>query len=183
MHRMDHLDTSLDGRRQAVEIELRRLEESAMYGAQMQFEQSKRWRGVNLWLGLPASVLAAVSGATALAATTGRIVAGVLALVAAAFGGILTTVNASHRTNQAASAANGYVAIQTAARQLRTINLPDMPIEEARGLLAELTARLDKQNESAEPPSGRVYRKAKANIETGGQTYAVDTGASTREDQ
>jgi hypothetical protein len=119
---MDNTDALPDGQKRAIAVELRRLEESAMYGAQMQFEQAKRWRGVNLWLGLPASTLAAVSGATALAAATGRIAAGILALVSAAFGAVLTTVNASHRTNQAASAGNGYVAIQTAARQLRTID-------------------------------------------------------------
>jgi hypothetical protein len=165
-----------------METELRRLEESAMYGAQMQFEQTKHWRGVNLGLGLPASILAAVSGATALAVTTGRIAAGILALTSAAFGAILTTMNASHRTNQAASAANGYLSIQTNARQLRTIDLPDMTLKDARGILTELTAQLNEQNKSAEPPSGRVYRKAKANIEAGGQTYAADTETPVEED-
>jgi Flp pilus assembly protein TadB len=57
--------------------ELHRLEESAKYSAQILFEAAKQWRGVNLLLGFPASVLAAVSGATALTATTDRIVAGV----------------------------------------------------------------------------------------------------------
>jgi hypothetical protein len=40
-------------------------------GQRVQFEQTKQWRGVNLGLGLPASVLAAFSGATALASTLG----------------------------------------------------------------------------------------------------------------
>lgn len=66
----------------------------------MQFEQAKQWRRVNLWLGIPASTLAAVPGATAVSATTGRIVAGLLALAAAAFGGVPRTVKASHWTNQ-----------------------------------------------------------------------------------
>ncbi|WP_279579199.1 hypothetical protein [Fodinicola feengrottensis] len=76
-------------RRRALDEEFQRLEESAMYSAQNQFEVAKQWRGVNLMLGLPASVLAAVSGATALASTTGRLWAGLLALAAAAFGAIL----------------------------------------------------------------------------------------------
>jgi hypothetical protein len=152
MRAMGGADTLSDSRKQAIAAELRRLEESAMYGAQMQFEQAKHWRGINLGLGLPASVLAAVSGATALAATTGRIAAGILALISAAFGGVLTTVNASHRTSQAASAGNGYVAIQTASRQPRTIDLPNIAPDDAREALAELTARLDEQNKSAEPP-------------------------------
>jgi hypothetical protein len=160
--------------RTAIEQELRRIEETAMYGAQMQFEQTKFWRSVNLSLGIPASVLAAASGATALAVTTGRIAAGIVALVAAAFGGVLTTVNASSRMNTAGNAATGYLAIQVAARQLRAIDLPHEPVAATRAALAELTDKLDEQNRAAEPPTGRSYRKARRNIESGGQSYAVD---------
>src|SRR4051794_15654576 len=118
-------DTEAEARRRAAIVdELRRLEESAMYSAQIQFEQAKRWRRVNLSLGVPASALAALSGATALASTTGRVAAGIIALVAAGFGGILPTVNAAHRTTQASAAANAYLEIQTAARQARLVDLP-----------------------------------------------------------
>lgn len=161
-------------RRVALEAELRRLEESAMFSSQGQFEQAKQWRAVNLTLGVPASMLAAVSGATALAATTGRVVAGVLALVSAAFGAVLTTVNASHRMNQAASAANAYLEIQTAARQAREVDLPYLTVDEARTVLAELTARRDEQNKTAEIVNRRSYRRAASNIRGGGQTYKVD---------
>jgi hypothetical protein len=53
-------------RRQAIERELRRLEESAEYSAQSQFEQTKQWHGVNLLLGLPteADLAAAVERST-----------------------------------------------------------------------------------------------------------------------
>ena len=162
-------------RRQAIERELMRLEESAKYSAQGQFEQTKQWRGVNLGLGLPASVLAAAAGATALAATAGRITAGILAITAAGFGAILTTVNASHHMNQASSAANAYLEIQTAARQTREIDLPYMELDDARQMLAELTARRDEQNKTAEPPNRRSYKRAKTNIEkAGGQDYGAD---------
>lgn len=170
----DESDLHLEARRTAISDELERLEESAMYSAQIQFEAAKQWRGVNLGLGIPASVLAAVSGATALTATTGRIVAGVLALVSAGFGAILTTINAAHRMNQTASAANAYLEIQTAARQARIIDLPDMSIEEARAALAELTARRDEQNKTVEPPNRRAYRRGSRNISRGGQSYRVD---------
>jgi hypothetical protein len=155
--------------------EFSRLEESAMYSAQNQFEQAKQWRGINLILGLPASVLAAVSGATALASTAGRVWAGLLALGAAAFGAVLTTVNASHRTNQASSAANAYLEIQTAARQARLLDLPVADIEDVRATLAEITARRDEQNKTAEPPNRWARRRAQKNIATGGQTYEVDS--------
>jgi hypothetical protein len=161
-------------RRQAIEAELRRLEESATYSAQSQFEQAKRWRGVNLGLGIPASLLAAIAGGTALAVPGWEVIAGVTALVAAAFGGVLTTVNAAHRMNQASSAANAYLEIQTAARQARLVDLPYVAIDDARNTLAEITARRDEQNKTAEPPSKKSYRKGQKNIRTGGQSYAVD---------
>lgn len=78
-------------------------------------------RAVNLVFGLPASVLAAISGATALASTGGRFVAGVLALAAAGFGAVLTTFNAGQRANRATAAANAYLAMQTSARQARRV--------------------------------------------------------------
>jgi len=168
-------------RRKAIEDELRRLEESSMYSGQIQFEAAKQWRSINLTLGIPASVLAAVSGATALAATTGRIVAGILALVSAAFGAILTTVNAAHRMNQSAAAANAYLEIQTAARQTRLIDLSYMNIDDVRAILGELTARRDEQNKKVEPPSRRAYQKARNNISSGGQTYAVDTSMTSKD--
>lgn len=161
-------------KRQAMADELHRIEESCKYSAQIQFEQTKQWRAVNLWLGLPASVLAAVAGATALADTAGRIAAGIIALVAAGFGAVLTTVNAAHRMNRASSAANAYLEIQTAARQAREIDLPTWELDEARAVLGELTARRDEQNKTAEPPNRRAYRRAQKNIASGGQSYAID---------
>jgi membrane protein YdbS with pleckstrin-like domain len=172
---MSDLDDGADARRAAISAELARLEESTLYSAQNQFEQAKQWRGINLVLGVPASVLAAVAGATALASAANRFWAGVLALAAAAFGAVLTTLNASHRTNQAASAANAYLEIQTAARQARLIDLPVTELDDSRAQLAELTARRDEQNKTAEPPNRLARRRAQRNIAGGGQTYAVDT--------
>ncbi|MFE8915351.1 SLATT domain-containing protein [Streptomyces globisporus] len=161
-------------RRSAIADELRRLEESAMYSAQMQFEAAKHWRGLHLMLGIPASLLAAVAGTTALVESTGRIAAGILALVCAGLSAIMTTVNAPQRMSHATTCANAYLEVQTAARQTRTVDLSVLTPDEARSVLAELTSRLAEQNRAADPPARRVYRRAQGNIEGGGQTYAVD---------
>ncbi|WP_328351722.1 SLATT domain-containing protein [Streptomyces sp. NBC_00445] len=175
---MDSEDSaSHDGdarRRRAIEAELLRIEESAMYSAQCQFEETKRWRAVHLFLGVPATLLAAIAGTTALVESTGRTVAGILALISSGLGAVLTTVNASQRTTQAAASANAYLEIQTAARQHREIDLNHWTMHEAREALLALTARRDEQNTKAEVPSRRSYRKAKANLRTGTQRYAVD---------
>lgn len=166
-------------RREAIVNELKRLEESAMYSAQMQFEETKFWRGVNLALGLPTSLLAAVAGTTALVESAGRVTAGILALVSAGFGAALTTVNASQRMNRAAAAANAFLEIQTAARQAREIDLPVMSLGEARNVLADLTARRDNQNKASEIPGRRAYGRARSTIGRGGQRYAVDEDTRT----
>ncbi|MFI9122551.1 SLATT domain-containing protein [Streptomyces bikiniensis] len=165
-------------RRQALDAEFRRLEESAMWSAQCQFEEGKRWRATHWALGLPATLLAAVAGTTALVESTGATAAGILALLSAGLGAVLTTVNAPQRASQAVAAANVYLSIQTAARQHREIDLPGWSPAEAREALAALTVRRDEQNAGVDPPSRRAYRKARANLDAGGQTYAVDGSVS-----
>lgn len=51
--------------------------QAPIVSGQMQFEMTKQWRGINLWLSLPASGLAAISGTVALVSATGRVAAGV----------------------------------------------------------------------------------------------------------
>ncbi|WP_082976213.1 SLATT domain-containing protein [Nocardia sp. 852002-20019_SCH5090214] len=158
----------------ALRQELNRLEESAMYSAQGQFEQAKLWRGINLLVGIPAALLAAVSGATGLADAANRVIAAYLALGSAGLGALVTLLNGNRRTQQAHGAANAYLEVQTAARQLREIDLPVLPFDEARTQLAELTARRDEINKTADIPSRFAYRRAGRNISGGGQTYAID---------
>jgi len=157
-----------------IEAELRRIEEAAMLSAQSQFEQAKFWRAVNLLLGAPASVLAAIAGATILAATTNHLVAGSLALAAAGLGALMTTLGAGHRSAQAHASANQYLALQTDARILRTVDLPHLSRDEARAQLAQLTARRDEINQSADIPSFWAYWRGAANIKKGRQSYEVD---------
>ena len=163
-----------NARREAIRLELCRIEESAKYAAQTQLEQSKRWSRANLWLGILASATAGLAGTLALADDYGRDVAGPLALASAVLGVILTSTNAHTKTNQAAAAGNAYLAIQSDARQTRLVDLDHQPIDEMRAVLAELTARRDEQNKTTEIASLRSYRRGRKNIERGGQMYEVD---------
>jgi hypothetical protein len=161
---------------QAIKDELSRIEESAMFSAQAQFEQAKYWRAVNLILGVPAAVLAAVAGATALASTTGRVPAGIIALVAAGLSAITTTLNAAQRTEQGQAAGNLYLALQSDARIARETDLPRQSFDEARAALAELRVRQDEINQSSALPARYAYWRARKNIEQGGQRYQIDRG-------
>lgn len=147
-----------------------------MFSAQAQFEQAKYWRAVNLILGVPAAVLAAVAGATALASTTGRVPAGIIALVAAGLSAITTTLNAAQRTEQGQAAGNLYLALQSDARIARETDLPRQSFDEARAALAELRVRQDEINQSSALPARYAYWRARKNIEQGGQRYQIDRG-------
>jgi hypothetical protein len=165
---------------QAIRNELSRIEESAKLSAQAQFEQAKYWRAVNLILGVPAGVLAAVAGATALASTTGRVAAGVIALVAAGLSAITTTLNSAQRIEQGQAAGNLYLALQSDARIARETDLPRQSFDEARAALAELRVRQDEINQSSALPARYAYWRAKKNIERGGQHYEIDRDQGER---
>jgi hypothetical protein len=159
----------------AIAAEADRIHESALYSSQGQFEQAKLWRLLNLLLGVPAAVLAAVSGGTGLAGH-GGVVPGVLALIAAAFGATLTTVNASRRMTQAQVSANAFLQLQTAARQFMAIDLATLNRDDAREALRNLTNTRDELNKTADPPSRYAYWLSRRNINRGGQAYEADRG-------
>ncbi|MDQ4215066.1 SLATT domain-containing protein [Microbacterium capsulatum] len=170
------MDDKGDGsvRRAALLREFAELENRAMWSCQGQFEQAKSWQSMNTWVGSISAACAAISGALVLAAHGLDIVGGLLALVAAAGGAILTIVNASQRATKATAAANAYLEIQNAARRARRVDVPWIDLQEARNILQSLTERMDEQNKSAEPIAPRAYRRAGKNIRKGGQKATVE---------
>jgi hypothetical protein len=163
-----------EGRRRPIEDELKRIEESATYSSQSQFAQAKLWQSVNLVVGLPAALLAAVSGGTALAGLVGTNAAAGMALGAAAFAALALTLNASERARQSHAAANAYLGLLGAARRVRTVELLELTFEQARDQLDEIGRRADEINQSAPIPSRWAFWRGRKNVERGGTTYAVD---------
>lgn len=157
-----------------IAAELDRIHEAVLWSAQGQFEQMKLWRMMNILLGTPAAVLAAVSGGTGLAAEEVTSTPAILALLAAGFGAALTTLNPSRRVAQAQASSNAYLELQTSARQLLTVDLKNLSESDARERLRVLTAQRDEINRTADPPSKYANWRARKNIEKGGQTYEVD---------
>jgi hypothetical protein len=168
-----------DAQRNAIIEELGRLEEDSTYASQAQFELSKYWRWWHWILGVPAAGLAAVAGVTGLASVTGRVLAAILALIAAAFGALLTTVEPNKRVRQAQSAAVAYNEVRVAARQAREVDFPSLDTEDARERTHELTDQKHQVDRVAEPPNAYAFWRARTNIERGRLQHVVDrnTGA------
>ena len=169
-------ESDLPGTLKAIEDELSRIEEAATYASQSQFSQAKIWRAVNLVLGGLATGLAAAAGGGALANLIGKTVAGLVALGAAVVGALMTSINANRRAEQAHVSANAYLSLQADARIARTVDLPSMDLEAARAQLAELSARREEINKSAEIPFYLAYLLGRRNVGRGGTTYEVDSG-------
>lgn len=170
------LPTGLNGELTEIGRELLRIEENARYSQQNQFEQSKIWRGTNLSLGIPAAILAAISGTAMLVTDEWRVLAGIVSLFSAALATTSATLSAERRSDRAATAANAYRDIQTEARQLLFIDLVHLSYDDARDKLRNLSDRYGEISRGAEPVLSRAYKRAKANLERGGQTHAADSG-------
>ena len=146
-----------------------------MWSAQGQFESAKLWRLTHLLIGVPAAALAASAGVTALATTTGRVAAGIIALAAAAFAAVAATLDASKRAEAAETVGNKYLGLQSESTIARDVDLLTQSVEEARHALHVLAQRRQDVNQQAGVIPRIAYARAKRNIEReGGQTYQVD---------
>jgi hypothetical protein len=159
--------------RDRLHAEGRRIEQSAMWSSQNQFEQAKIWRGSNYLIGVPSTALGAVAGVATLATTIGRFWAGIAMLLATSLTAIMTTLNLSRHKDEALVAGNAYLSVQQDARQYCEVDLHKFQYDEARQMLSELTSRLQEVHKSSPLVSKRAYKKAKKNIEGSGQSYDV----------
>lgn len=95
-------------------------------------------------------------------------------MVAAGTGAVATSLGAPKTKTLAHASGNAYLALQQDCRNFIEVDLDYTPVDEARAVLTNLVARHQELNATAEIPSRRARKKAKKNIEEGGQTYEVD---------
>jgi hypothetical protein len=160
--------------------ELSRLEESARFSSQTQFEAAKAWQRWNFCLGVPASLFGLFSGGGAFIGTFPRWVVGTAALVGAALAGAMTVLAAERRAQRGKTCANTFHDIQDDARRLLLIDLATLNPDEARTQLASLTDRYSETRHAADAPNRRAYDRAKKNDLEGGQRFAIDATINNR---
>jgi len=158
----------------AIAAEASRIEEAAMYSAQSQFSSSKFWRGLHLAIGVPTALGAGITGASALADIAGKRAVGVTVLIVAGLTTLMTVLNAAQRAEQSRVSANAYLALQGDARVLRTADMPQLSVDEAREQLGKLVERRSALNAEAPVPTLLAYRLGSRNIKRGRQHYTID---------
>lgn len=154
--------------------ECARLEESARWSSQNQFEAAKSWQRWNFMLGVPASVFGLFSGGAAFTEAFPAWVVGLGALAGAALAATMTVLAAERRAQRAKTCANTFHDIQDDARRMLLIDLATMSSDDARNALGALTDRYAETRHSADAPAKRFYNRAKKNLTSGGQQFAID---------
>lgn len=132
--------------------EIHRLWWWTQLAGQVQFQSNHVWRVVNWATGGAASVLAAATGASALADLVDRVWLGIGSLIAAILAATASVAAAKERAVAAAGSGNAYIQLRDDARQLLQVDLEHLDRSAARQALSELTARYHAVNQSAEPP-------------------------------
>jgi len=127
-----------------------------------------RWSRLYFILGLRAAVLAAVAGATMLASTTGRVVAGVIALVASGLGAAAAFLDSETRRAQHANLAAAREVLGTGAEPHLALHLNTYGWVQGRGrtALQELQDRKRRLLEGKAPDAEAesVYRAKEAEL-------------------
>jgi len=160
--------------------EARRVEEDALYSANGHFEDAKLWARVHLLIGVPAALLSALAGASALAQFDNHsIIAGVLALIVTALTAVATFLNPNQIATTHQNFGNQYDALKNQARIFCNIrSATETAEQDLVRQLDELNMQRTKLNQEAPAISDRAYKKAKRGIERGQADYKMDVKGS-----
>ena len=77
---------------------------------------TRAWQALDYILGLPAAVLATISGTTGLASTTGRVPAAVMALIAAGLTAVTSFLHSNDNHSRSRERRNAYLSLESDTR-------------------------------------------------------------------
>jgi len=157
--------------------EAKRIEEDSLFSAKGHFYAAQKWASVHLWLGVPAAILAAIAGASALSQFENHnIIAGVLAIIVSALSAVATFLNPNEKSILHHNSGNQYNNLRNSARIFSEINLDLLSKED--DILHELK-KLNEQRSELNQKSPQIpkwaYEKAKIGIEKGESLYMIDS--------
>lgn len=150
-----------------------RIEEDTNYSARSQFNASDRWKKIHYIVGIPAALMAAISGAAYFSDET--ICAVFLAFASTALTTLLTFLKPSEKSELHKSAGGQYLKLVVETRNFRNLELAvGMDKESAVDRIKELVGKRDEINQNSLSVGRCDYEKAKKDIETGRTTHEID---------
>lgn len=157
----------------ALRRESERLEEDTLYSSKGHFNAEDTWVRRNYWLGVPATVLGAIAGATLIKSQPEWATA--FTLLASLLTGLMTFLKPNERAALHRAAAGQFLALRNEARFFREIELlqPDR-LDELSERLKALSAARNELNLKSPSIPRRAFVAARKGIEEGEATHKVD---------
>lgn len=161
----------------ALSVESENIEEDVEMSSKGHYAAAHFWTRVHYWIGIPTAVIAGGSGVSAFQDKT--VLAGILAIVAAALVSVATFLNPQERAENFKKAGAKYGTLRNRARMYReVVLLGDKSVGEKELLLNELAIARDDLNESSPQVPRGAFEKARAGIEAGEATYRTENRSS-----
>ncbi len=157
----------------ALRRESERLEEDATYSSKGHFNAEGTWVRRNYWLGIPATALAAIAGATLIKSQPE--LASAFALLASLLTGLMTFLKPNERAAIHRAAAGQFLALRNEARFFREIELLQVDrLDEMPEKLKALANARNELNQKSPSIPRRAFVAARRGIEEGESTHKVD---------
>ena len=157
----------------ALRREAERLEEDALYSSKGHFNAEDTWVRRNYWLGVPATVLGAVAGATLIKSQPEW--ASAFTLLASLLTGLMTFLKPNERAAAHRAAAGQFLALRNDARFFREIELLQVDrLDEQIERLKALSATRNELNQKSPSIPRRAFVAARKGIEEGEAAHKVD---------
>lgn len=156
--------------------EAKRIGEDSLYSAKGHFYAGQHWVNIHLWIGVPATILAAIAGASALSQFDyHNVVTGVLSIMVAALTAVATFLNPNEKASMHQVAGNSYNSLRNRARIFREIEMGNIADDKLLVKeLKDLNSERDKLNKESPQIPKWAYKKARRSIEEGEASYRVD---------
>ena len=157
----------------ALRREAERLEEDATYSSKGHFNAEDTWVRRNYWLGVPATVLGAVAGATLIKSQPEWATA--FTLLASLLTGLMTFLKPNERAAMHRAAAGQFLALRNDARLFREIELLQSDrLDELPERLKALSATRNELNLNSPSIPRKAFVAARKGIEEGEASHKVD---------
>lgn len=161
----------MDNREELIK-EAKRIEEDSLHSAKGHFAAARRWSQVHFWIGIIATIVAAVAGASALSKFDYHAtIAGALAIIVAVLNAVATFINPQENAAVHLKSGNKYNALKNDSRIFYNIEVSN---EKAVGILKKLSDRRHKLNKECPQIPPWAFKKAKIGIDCGESNYHVD---------
>ena len=155
--------------------ELKRIEEDTTLSSKSHFDAADRWNQWHLRLGIPATVLSAIAGVSALSQFDyHNVIAGIIAILVAILTGLITFLNPSERAERYLNAGNAYNELKNNARIAHDVEVDTLDVSELSVRMKELNDRRSELNQESPQPSRSDFVKARKGIEEGESVYVAD---------